>query len=47
VIDWVNPRLNKHQRVSGVRIVDSLPRNALGKVVKPELRRLVEEGSVR
>jgi len=37
---WANARLGKHQRVSGVEFCDSFPRNALGKVIKRELRDL-------
>lgn len=36
--DWVNARLGRMQRVAGVVIEDTLPRNALGKVIKAELR---------
>jgi long-chain acyl-CoA synthetase len=36
--DWINARMGKTQRVAGVRIVESLPRNAIGKVLKRELR---------
>ncbi|MBS0295473.1 MAG: AMP-binding protein [Proteobacteria bacterium] len=35
---WVNGRVGKFQRVSAVRLVDALPRNAAGKVLKRELR---------
>ncbi len=35
---WINERVGKHQRVAGVRLRDSFPRNALGKVLKKELR---------
>jgi len=44
LVEWVNRRLNKHQRIRGARVVDSLPRNALGKVVKSELTTLLDEG---
>ena len=37
LIDWVAGRLSVHKRPREVRVVDSLPRNALGKVVKREL----------
>ena len=36
--DWANARLGKTQRLSSVTIVDSLPRSAIGKVLKRELR---------
>ena len=39
--DWVNARLGKTQRLSGLTIVDSLPRSAIGKVLKRELRSLL------
>jgi len=35
---WVNQRLGKHQRVSQLVYCEALPRNAGGKIVKPELR---------
>ena len=36
--DWVNARLGKTQRLSALTIVDRLPRSAIGKVLKRELR---------
>ena len=36
--DTVNARLGRTQRLADVRIVDQLPRNAIGKVLKRELR---------
>jgi acyl-CoA synthetase (AMP-forming)/AMP-acid ligase II len=38
LVAWTNQRVGKAQRVSGVRFRDSFPRNALGKVLKKELR---------
>ena len=38
--DWINARLGKTQRLSQLLIVDSLPRSAIGKVLKRELRDL-------
>jgi len=36
--EWANARLGKAQRLSGLRLVDALPRNPIGKVMKRELR---------
>jgi len=36
--DWANDRLGKTQRVSAVHCVNELPRSAIGKVLKRELR---------
>lgn len=38
LIAWVNERVGKTQRLSGAEIVSELPRNAIGKVLKRELR---------
>ena len=38
---FANDSLGKHQRISEVRIVDSLPRSAIGKVLKLELKDLL------
>ncbi len=38
ILDWSNERLGKHQRIAAVRFCDEFPRNALGKVLKRELR---------
>jgi acyl-coenzyme A synthetase/AMP-(fatty) acid ligase len=35
---WVNARLGKTQRLADLRLVDSLPRSHIGKVLKRELR---------
>jgi fatty acid CoA ligase FadD36 len=37
LIDYVAQQLSAHQRPREVRVVDSLPRNAMGKVLKKEL----------
>ena len=37
---WVNARLGKTQRLAAVRLLDRLPRSAIGKVLKRELRDL-------
>ncbi len=36
--DWLNQRVGKTQRLSELRFVDELPRSAIGKVLKRELR---------
>jgi acyl-CoA synthetase (AMP-forming)/AMP-acid ligase II len=36
--DWANQRLAKHQRIAQVEFCDQLPRNAVGKVIKKQLR---------
>jgi acyl-CoA synthetase (AMP-forming)/AMP-acid ligase II len=36
--DWFNARAGKTQRVAAVHVVDELPRSAIGKVLKRELR---------
>ncbi len=38
IMEWLNTRLAKFQRVSRVIIRDDFPRNAMGKVLKKELR---------
>jgi acyl-CoA synthetase (AMP-forming)/AMP-acid ligase II len=35
---WANERLGKTQRLSALRVLDELPRSAIGKVLKRELR---------
>ena len=35
---WTNSRVNKIQRLAAVRVVEALPRSAIGKVLKRELR---------
>lgn len=40
---WINERLGKHQRVSALFYCAALPRNASGKVVKPDLRARYEQ----
>jgi len=44
LMDWVNARLGKTQRLSDLLVVDSLPRSAIGKVLKRELRDLHGRG---
>ena len=38
LLEWSNARLGKTQRLSAVEIVTELPRNAIGKVLKRQLR---------
>ncbi|MER8734342.1 acyl--CoA ligase [Mesorhizobium sp. M1227] len=38
LLGWVNDRLGKHQRLQSVRIWSSFPRNALGKLLKNDIR---------
>jgi long-chain acyl-CoA synthetase len=39
LLDWVNANVNRTQRLSGLELIDALPRNDMGKVVKADLRR--------
>lgn len=41
---WANERLGKTQRLADVHIVDELPRSAIGKVLKRELRESLKLG---
>ena len=36
--DWANARVGKTQRLADLRLVDELPRSAIGKILKRELR---------
>ncbi len=38
LLAWVNARVGKIQRLADLRWVDALPRNAIGKVMKRDLR---------
>jgi acyl-coenzyme A synthetase/AMP-(fatty) acid ligase len=38
LIAWANARLGKTQRLTVVKIMNNLPRNGAGKVMKRELR---------
>ena len=41
MLDWANQRLGKTQRIASVVAIDELPRSAIGKVLKRELRELL------
>jgi acyl-CoA synthetase (AMP-forming)/AMP-acid ligase II len=36
--DWLNQRVGKTQRLAALYLIDELPRSAIGKVLKRELR---------
>jgi acyl-CoA synthetase (AMP-forming)/AMP-acid ligase II len=38
ILEWANERLGRHQRLHQVEFRDAFPRNALGKVLKKDLR---------
>jgi acyl-CoA synthetase (AMP-forming)/AMP-acid ligase II len=38
LLAWANERLGKTQRLAAIEIIDTLPRSAIGKVLKRELR---------
>jgi long-chain acyl-CoA synthetase len=38
LLEWVNGKVGKMQRVAAVQLLDALPRSAIGKVLKRELR---------
>jgi acyl-CoA synthetase (AMP-forming)/AMP-acid ligase II len=38
ILQWANARVGKMQRLAALRLVDELPRSAIGKVLKRELR---------
>ncbi len=46
VKDWANARLGKMQRLADVRVVDELPRSAIGKILKRTLQEWVAAAPV-
>jgi acyl-CoA synthetase (AMP-forming)/AMP-acid ligase II len=38
LMQWLNQRVGKTQRLAALRHIDELPRSAIGKVLKRELR---------
>jgi acyl-CoA synthetase (AMP-forming)/AMP-acid ligase II len=38
LMEWMNERVGKTQRLARLQFVDELPRSAIGKVLKRELR---------
>lgn len=38
IMGWVNQRVGKTQRLAALEVVEELPRSAIGKVLKRELR---------
>src|SRR5690606_31841928 len=44
ILAWVNQRVGKTQRLADVRIVPELPRSAIGKILKRELRDRLRSG---
>jgi acyl-CoA synthetase (AMP-forming)/AMP-acid ligase II len=42
---FANDRLGRHQRLAQLHLVDSLPRNAIGKLLKRELRERLERAA--
>ncbi|MBN9415386.1 MAG: AMP-binding protein [Candidatus Eremiobacteraeota bacterium] len=46
VLDWLRGRLERHKLPRSVRRLESIPRNALGKLDRPELLRLLSGGEI-
>lgn len=40
LLQWINEKVGKHERLNGMEWIDTLPRNAAGKVLKRELLEL-------
>ncbi len=47
IMQWLNQRVGKTQRLSDLRLLPELPRSAIGKVLKRELRDLYTTGDKR
>ncbi|MCG8693788.1 MAG: AMP-binding protein, partial [Minwuiales bacterium] len=45
LLQWVNGRLGKSQRISAIEFRDELPRSSIGKILKRELRQPYWEGA--
>jgi acyl-CoA synthetase (AMP-forming)/AMP-acid ligase II len=45
LLAWVNERVGKTQRLSALELTDALPRSAIGKVLKRELRDRFQSGA--
>ena len=46
ILQWANQRLGRTQRLAAIRIVPELPRSAIGKVLKRELRDQLGAGQI-
>ena len=46
ILDAVNGRLGKFQRIARLVTLDSLPRNAMGKLLKDDLRQLLQQTGI-
>ncbi len=47
LLEWANARLGRQQRIAGVQLLEELPRNANGKILKRELRRAIQKHHLR
>lgn len=47
LVAWVNERVGKTQRLSGAEQIDELPRSAIGKVLKRDLRTRFDEATAQ
>ena len=39
ILEWVNARLGKGQRISKIEILDEIPKSSIGKTLKKDLRK--------